>query len=135
MAAYNDPLFTLQWHLLQIGLDKLGAEYTGCNVRVGIFDDGVQEDHPDLACNYNASLHVAVSGALVDPGAGAHGTAVAGLIAAAANGTGGVGVASGAMIAGVNIFSGAAAEDLVGSLRQMSRFDVVNNSWGSTGCY
>ncbi|HEY8382580.1 MAG TPA: S8 family serine peptidase [Microvirga sp.] len=135
MGTYQDPLSASQWHLLQIGYNKLAAEYNGARVRIGIFDDGVEQSHPDLACNYDQSLHVVLGGSAVAPGTGTHGTAVAGIIASGANGLGGVGVANGARIAGVNIFDGAAALSFSTTMRQMTRFDVVNNSWGPAGAY
>jgi subtilisin-like proprotein convertase family protein len=135
MSMYNDPLSNYQWHLLQIGRDRLGVEYSGANIKVGVFDDGLQADHPDIAPNYNSGLHVTIAGQAVAPDAGAHGTAVAGIIAAAANATGGVGVAYEASVAGIDLFNGPAATDFVAAIRQMARFDVVNNSWGLTGAY
>ncbi len=64
------------------------------------------------------------------PTTGYHGTAVAGLIAAENNGTGTVGVAYGASITGVPILRSSMAPDLLASLWEMDRFDIVNNSWG-----
>ena len=113
---------------------------TGDGVTVGVYDDGVDYFHPDLAPNYDSSRHVFVngaSGARHDPiwnGAqsqgGEHGTAVAGIIAAADNGIGGVGVAFDATLVSV---SGSPLGTGYGSalFNQMSGFDVVNFSWGS----
>jgi subtilisin-like proprotein convertase family protein len=119
---------------LQIGYGKLAGEYDGRRVKVGIFDDGIQSDHPDLVANYAAELHVSIGGRKIDPGTGVHGTAVAGIIAAQGT-SGGLGVAHGARIAGVNIFDGAAAFAFGTAVRQMATFDVTNNSWGAAGCY
>jgi subtilisin family serine protease len=86
-----DPLYAVQpvatvWHL-----DELHAHATGKGVRVAIIDSGVDRDHPDLRGQ------VAVSRDFVSghgsPGE-AHGTEVAGIIAAiGGNGLGIVGVA------------------------------------------
>ncbi|MGJ3627350.1 S8 family serine peptidase [Sphingomonas sp. MMS24-JH45] len=80
------------------------------------------------------------------PFSGPHGTSVAGLIAAAKNGIGTVGVAYDATIGSANIFdpySGGkldpgifinAPDDrpFMEAMRQTAKFDVVNHSWGST---
>lgn len=96
VLAYNDPLYPLQpsaklWHL-----EELHKVTTGRNVRVAEVDTGVQTDHPDLngqivlARNF-VDARVAV--------AEAHGTAVAGIIAAVGNNNVGiVGIAPDARI-------------------------------------
>jgi hypothetical protein len=94
--AHNDPLFKLQpaandWHLAE-----LHTVATGRNVSIAQLDTGVELAHPDLAGQ------IAVAENFVDgnPYAGeAHGTAVAGIIAARAdNGIGIVGVAPNARL-------------------------------------
>src|SRR5215217_7714996 len=135
MAWYDGQLNSALWHLYSIGLDRIRGEYSGNRVRVGIFDDGVQSDHPALIGSYNTALDLTLAGSTLNDTAGLHGTAVAGLIAAHENDSGAIGVATGAQIAGVNIFDGPGATSLTQTLRLMKRFDVVNNSWGSAGCY
>ncbi len=90
-AIAGDPLYAAQpaataWHL-----DELHAQSTGRGVRVAVIDSGVALDHPDLRGQ------VAIARNFVDDAgnvAEAHGTAVAGIIAArAGNGVGIVGVA------------------------------------------
>jgi hypothetical protein len=95
-TAARDPLYAAQpaaadWHL-----DELHALATGRGVRVAVIDRGVALDHPDLRGQ------VAVARDFVDSSgdaagrqvAEAHGTAVAGIIAArAGNGVGIVGIA------------------------------------------
>ncbi|MBD8679968.1 S8 family serine peptidase [Sphingomonas sp. CFBP 13720] len=146
-----DPEAAGQWHLGKLGdIAKIWEDYTGKGVKVGVYDSGVQYGHYDLASNYDASLHVTIDGKTYDgdysPLSGAHGTSVAGLIAAARNGVGTVGVAYDATLTGVNIFdpySGGklnpgiyinAADDslFIEAMRQTNKFDVVNHSWGST---
>lgn len=92
--AHNDPLFALQpaasaWHLAEVH-----TLATGRNVSVAEVDSGVELNHPDLAGQ------ISVAENFVDQGpypAEAHGTAVAGIIAARAdNGIGIAGVAPGA---------------------------------------
>jgi hypothetical protein len=66
-----------------------------------------------------------------------HGTAVGGVIAAEDNDSGGVGVAFGASITGINIFGGPAdinGADVTGygeAIDQAWTFDIINNSWGA----
>ncbi|MBP0616572.1 S8 family serine peptidase [Jiella mangrovi] len=129
-----------QWHLGYLGdLEAIWADYTGAGVNVGVYDDGVQYTHHDLDGNYDPSLHVVVDGEVLDPtpasSSDAHGTAVAGLIAAENDGTGTVGVAYGATLTGVNIFSGPAdinnnLDGFLQAVDQSENFDVINHSWG-----
>ncbi|WP_159082568.1 S8 family serine peptidase [Paragemmobacter aquarius] len=152
----TDPLLSTQWHLVDIGrlgftqvdslagMERIWADYRGAGVSVGIWDDGVQSGHWDLAANYDATRQITVGGTLnagqpVAVGDN-HGTAVAGLIAADDNGQGGVGVAPDAKITGVRIFGG--ADDIntqwaryLLTLDNLSRFDVTNHSYGSTPDY
>ncbi|HEY8613834.1 MAG TPA: S8 family serine peptidase [Roseomonas sp.] len=151
----TDPLFPYQWGLHNtgqahggIGIDiavlPVWADYTGAGVRVGVIDSGVQLDHPDLRDNIDP---VATwSAALDQPGgdpldAGEnHGTAVAGIIAAAANGIGGVGVAPNATLGVYHVGFGLdlsypvhpAQFEIAFRHALADRMDVVNNSWGST---
>ena len=136
-----------QWHLSRLGgIETVWREFTGTGARVGIYDSGVQSTHWDLAANYDAALHVAIDGIVYDgddrPWSGPHGTAVAGLIAAARNGFGTTGVAYGSSITSVNIFDRYSGEDFgpgvfigarsafMPAMAHGSVFDVVNHSWG-----
>src|SRR5256884_8939623 len=47
--ASNDPLFSQQWGLAQIGAQSAWATSTGAGVKVGIVDTGVDLNHEDLA--------------------------------------------------------------------------------------
>lgn len=147
----SDPLFSHQWHLLNTGqngavfgvdinVTKVWEEFTGRGVKVGIWDDGIDYTHQDLAANYDTTLHITINGATHDPfpsdPAAAHGTAVAGLIAAANNGVGTVGVAYGATIAGVDMLYGLLSyEEYFESFLQLGMFDVTNHSWGQTQAF
>jgi Ca2+-binding RTX toxin-like protein len=148
MTPSGNDLYDLQWHFDYLGdIEKIWDEYSGAGVHVGVYDDGLQYIHPDLAANYDASLQVTVDGEIVDPlysttAAGSptgypspHGTAVAGLIAASNNGIGTVGVAWGASLTGVNIFSGSANINnyyagFLQAVAQSDNFDITNHSWG-----
>ncbi|WP_349371477.1 S8 family serine peptidase [Salinarimonas sp.] len=145
----SDPLFTLQWHLMQIGnIREIWDDYTGSGVIVGVYDDGVQYAHWDLDDNYDSSLHVTVGGVVYDGDthdvqSAGHGTSVAGLIGAEANGQGTVGVAFGATIGSVNIFdpnsnlfiNASNPTGFFDAVRESATFDVVNNSWGASPGY
>jgi subtilase family protein len=94
--AHNDPLFALQpaattWHLAEVH-----AMSTGRDVSIAELDTGVELNHPDLA----GQISVAENFVDANPYAGeAHGTAVAGIIAARAdNGIGIAGIAPGARL-------------------------------------
>lgn len=190
--APADPLYLDQWHFDLLGdIETIWEDYTGDGVKVGIYDTGIQIDHPDLVANYDASLQISINGEVhnpdylsnyyiyvgspspeilpknhfkgskaktneyfaniddpIDPGSASgmltfvhrHGTPVAGLIAAAKNEVGTVGVAYGVKFAGVSIFSnfnphspfmGDEPEDnYLEGLSQVKNFDIVNNSWG-----
>ncbi len=145
----NDPLFSSQWFYSLIGdIETVWDEFNGAGVHVGIYDSGVDFNHPDLAANYDATRHVVVGGVTYSGGpddsssvSQSHGTSVAGLIAAVGNNNLGViGGAFGASITGVNIFDSTTpiyvnAKDFspfIDAVLQMANFDVTNNSWGST---
>jgi subtilisin-like proprotein convertase family protein len=144
MVTPTDPLYKKQWHFDLIGnIERIWDDYDGTGVKVGVYDDGIDYRHADLAGNYDASLHVTNrSGRVIDPFPvrrdDAHGTACAGLIAADANGVGGVGVASGASLTGVNIFNPQVFGYANGNpnnfffvVRQAVNFDIMSNSWGA----
>lgn len=141
MTTPTDPLFADQWHFPLLGdIETIWNDFTGVGVAVGVYDGAVDAAHVDLNDNYDPSPQVTdFSGVTVTPGApDFHGTAVAGLIAAEFNGLGGVGVAHGADITGVDIFNPAVFGYINGDLSdflhvagQQTNFDIVNHSWGS----
>ncbi|MGQ0674399.1 MAG: S8 family serine peptidase, partial [Hyphomicrobium sp.] len=123
---------------LDLNIGNIWDDYTGRGVRVAVFDSGVEASHSDLDGNYNAALEVDGDHAGPDYFAigvddnDAHGTAVAGLIAAERNGVGTVGVAYDARITGVDTVGAATITDWADSLASMEWFDVVNHSSGSS---
>lgn len=142
---HDDPWFDEQWYLVNnvTGIDinvlPVWADYDGTGVTIGIWDDGVQSNHPDLADNYDASLHIILeNGDVHDPEPedlrSAHGTAVAGIIAGVDNAIGVIGVAHGASIAGVDMFFDEALGVSIYT-SAIKNFDVTNHSWGWTGGY
>lgn len=95
-SGYNDPYANLQHYVAELSLPAVHRVTTGRGVKVGIVDTGLDVDHPDLRGR------VAAVGNYVDRGSftsDVHGTAVAGVLAAAANNQVGiVGVAPGALL-------------------------------------
>lgn len=153
-AIPNDPYFPRQYSLetttasasfLPVSVDlnaRAAWAYTrGEGVIIGVGDDGIEKTHPDLAANYAGPNHNFLTGAANGDPMGRslyHGTAVAGLIAAAGNnGVGLSGVAPRAKLASWVIFdqtntnepdeAGFAA--LFGTGNQ--EVAVQNHSWGN----
>jgi hypothetical protein len=90
---HTDPLFRVQPAARQWRLAALHEMATGRNIRVAVIDSQIEADHPDLLGQVETSRDFVGGG----PASGeAHGTGVAGVIAARAdNGVGIVGVAPG----------------------------------------
>lgn len=96
--------------MTQIGADKAWAVNPGSkSITVGVLDTGVDDQHPDLKANFDASRSASCAYGKVDtrPGAwrpvGEHGTHVAGTIAAAKDGKGMVGVAPGVKVSSIRV--------------------------------
>lgn len=106
----NETFFPLQW-----GMDAIDAPeawntgYTGEGVKVFILDSGIDKDNPDLAPNLNTSLSTSFvpdeNFYVRDGRYFNHGTHVAGIIAAADNNWGVIGVAPHAEIVAVKVLS------------------------------
>ena len=99
-----------RWDMTQIKADQAWAVTTGsASVKVGVLDTGVDDQHQDIAPNFNAADSVSCAYGKADTRAGAwrdvgtHGTHVAGTVAAAKNGKGVIGVAPGVKISSVRI--------------------------------
>ncbi len=99
-----------RWDMTQIKADQAWAVTTGsASVKVGVLDTGVDDQHQDIAPNFNAADSVSCAYGKADTRAGAwrdvgtHGTHVAGTIAAAKNSKGVVGVAPGVKVSSVRI--------------------------------
>lgn len=139
MTTPTDPLFGSQWHFALLGdIQTIWNEYNGSGVHIAVYDDGIEYTHPDLAGNYDSSMHFQYGGITYDPmplgpNAG-HGTSVAGLIAAIGNnGIGGVGVAFGATLTGVNYLDDIQFQSTnveLAALLYAQNFDIMSNSWG-----
>lgn len=97
------------WGITQIGADIAHAHgITGKGIKVAILDTGIDYTHPDLAANYIGGHDFAFDdNNPMDDNFQSHGTHVAGIIAARANGFGVVGVAPEAQILAVKVLDGA----------------------------
>ena len=134
-----DPLAAQEWYLSDTNVLPVWQDYTGKGVRIGQFEPGGQFAtapeifdiaHPDLAANVDqAWLQTQQSNGSLPGLVSNHATMVAGVMVAAKNGTGGVGVAYGATLGGYYLANSGA--DLAG-LGHMVSFDIANNSWGFT---
>ena len=161
----NDPLFSQQWHLQNTGqtggtpgedANVLPAwqQATGEGVVIGIVDDSLQGNHPDLQSKYRPDLSYDFGEDDADPSpdldaefTANHGTAVAGVAAADTNNnTGVVGVAPDAELAGLRLLPeeddeplSVEDEDILPDSRiadalsyQNQEIDIYNNSWVDT---
>ena len=139
--ATQDPFFSRQWNLAQIGAPAAWPRSTGAGVRIGIVDSGVQAGHEDLAGKVVAATDCLNTGG--DPnvcgGSGqddsGHGTHMAGIAAAAKdNGRGVAGVAPDAQLVVARVLSndGGSIVDVEAGIRWVVRHgaQVVNLSLG-----
>jgi len=103
----NEPFYPLQWHLPVIQANRAWDEgVTGVGARVAVLDTGIWYLHPDLAGNidYPASISFVPTEPDFIDGQG-HGTHVAGIIAAADNNWGSIGVAPNATLIAVKVLN------------------------------
>jgi subtilisin family serine protease len=139
--ATQDPYFSSQWNLVQIGAPAAWQRSTGAGVRIGIVDSGVDPWHDDLAGKVVAATNcINTSG---DPNAcvgsgqddSGHGTHMAGIAAAAKdNGRGIAGVAPDAQLVVARVLSndGGSIVDVEAGIRWVVSHGahVVNLSLG-----
>jgi subtilisin-like proprotein convertase family protein len=130
-----------QWHLqaanpYDINVEAVWGQYTGHNVTVGVVDSGVQYSHHELSGNYNSSIDYDFLQGNADGSnkisADNHGTAVAGVIAAANNGVGSTGVAYNSIITSFRLISNVGISGQMVADAFTQDVDVSNNSWGFT---
>src|SRR5690606_30399418 len=138
MGWPTDPLAGQQWHLPLLGdLSRVWDNYTGAGITIALFDDGVEATHEDLAANVVSGTGVTLGGTTftrLHLSAGDwHGTAVAGLIAAAAgNSLGGTGVAPGARISSLNFLEQVQFQPdatVLAALAWGGAHAIAHNSW------
>jgi subtilisin-like proprotein convertase family protein len=149
----SNPYRSMQWYLdapPAAGANPAGAnvaaiadEYTGRGVRIGIIDEGFDLTLPDLAGRFDLGLSydprdTGASNIRPDSMAHSHGTMVAGVVGAADNNTGIVGVAAGATLVGYYTrygSGGSTRAEVADLLARQVNVDVSNNSWGYTGAF
>jgi subtilisin family serine protease len=95
-GGYDDPLVDVQYGEFVERLAGLHAITSGEDVRIGVIDTSVDLEHPDLSGQVVKQMELVPAGPTEER---LHGTAVTGVIAAAAgNGEGLVGIAPGAEV-------------------------------------
>jgi subtilisin family serine protease len=138
-----DPRETEQWNLTQIKADQAHQLTDGSRkVLVGVLDSGIDPNHPDLKANIDVANSVNCTNAGRpdtsptgwNPTTSSHGTHVAGIIGAARNGVGIVGVAPNVRMASVKVVNDAGSiypeYAICGFMwAGMKGMDVTNNSY------
>ncbi|MCB1537384.1 MAG: S8 family serine peptidase [Rhodospirillales bacterium] len=146
MTLPTDDRFVYQTNLLNtaggIDIDVVPAwtDYTGAGVSIALIDDGFDLAHPDLAGRFDlaASYDFAGSDPLPQAETGDdHGTAIAGIAAAARNGVGIVGVAYDATLVGLRVSFTAddSTDQFTAAMTHMVDNDIASNSWGYAGAF
>lgn len=142
-AVVLDPRETEQWALVQTKADQAHTITDGSRkVLVGVLDSGIDPNHPDLKPNIDTGASVNCTNAGRPdtsptgwaPTTSSHGTHVAGIIAAARNGIGIVGVAPNVRMASVKVVNDAGSiypeYAICGFMwAGMKGMDVTNNSY------
>ena len=158
-ASGPDPNISQQWFLRNQGqlgglsgqdLRLEGLIETGEAIVVAVLDGSIEISHPDLRWRFASSNSFSYRnglanpspprGLMTDPFDGnpggiddAHGTAVAGIIAAtASNGIGGRGVAPRAKLVGFDVLVNPSVSNLADAVARAVEANaaVINNSWG-----
>ncbi len=139
-----NTLSASQWYLNgQFGVNAVPAwgMATGRGVKVAVIDEGFDYRHIDLVGKFNANLSydprdtATAQSILPDSTTQSHGTWVSGVLAAADNSAGMVGIAPDAELAGLFMRFGSSASSRTETTALVSRaagFDVANLSWGYT---
>ena len=149
-AMPNDTLIGNQWHLKRSGSAVAGSDLNietawnypaatgirGNGVRIGVVDDGLQTNHPDLAPNVDIVNDKDWNGNDSDPSPGVgddHGTACAGNAAARGNNALGVsGTAPEATLVGMRLIAAATtdAQEAEAESYLPDLIQIKTNSWG-----
>ncbi|MCK9296541.1 MAG: S8 family peptidase [Desulfobulbaceae bacterium] len=97
------------WGVQHIGCDRVHDQgITGQGVKIAVIDTGIDYTHPQLSANYRGGYDfVFTDNDPYDDSWNSHGTHVAGIIAATADGTGVVGGAPDASLYAVKVLDGA----------------------------
>ncbi len=133
----TDDMYGLQWYLHTTRAEQAWAHVTGKGITVAVFDQGIDATNPDLKVNTNTALGRV--GLTLNLGGGPvlstdnHGTHVAGVIGAARDGLGLVGVAYNANLVSIytsSKYGPAYLTEITNAFKYAAKFDVLNNSWG-----
>lgn len=144
----DETFFPLQWNMQSIDAPAAwNAGCTGAGARVAIIDGGIYNQHADLAPNLDTACSVSfVPGKAYNEDVGTfwHATHVAGIVAAADNGTGVIGVAPEATLMGVKVLDNGTGTfgQVIGGILYASdpasfglsgcqRADIINMSLGA----
>lgn len=148
----TDQWFSQQWHLRNTGqgggragtdaaVANVWEEYLGTGVTIGIVDDGVQLNHPDLSPNADVTRHYDWNDSPEDTNPAPdvdnedfHGTSVAGVAAARGyNGIGVTGAAPQATIVGFRLIADFTTdlEEAQAMSLHNGVIDIKSNSWGT----
>jgi serine protease len=136
--APNDPLYSKQWHLLNIHAEQAWEENRGKGVTVAVIDTGVSKV-PDLAKTEFVAGYDFVNDKVNADDDNGHGTHVAGTVAQSTNNNYGVaGIAYEAKIMPLKVLSGSGG-GTISDIAEAIRFaadnqaDVINMSLGGGG--
>jgi subtilisin len=119
VAVGTDPGLSQQWGLRQIGAPAAWSTSVGAGVPIAVIDTGIELGHEDLRDQIGAAVTCVGTGG--DPAKckvggediAGHGSHVAGIAAAAANDAGISGVAPGARLIAVRVFTATESTDPV----------------------
>lgn len=140
LSGYTPPTdwdMQLQWYLYSTRSELAWSHATGKGVKIAVFDQGIDAAHPELKGQVDLGLGrdaatLGAGGAPVLDGDN-HGTEVAGVIAAARDGNGLVGVAYGAQLVSIytqDKYTDTYTTEIANAFRYATAADVMNNSWG-----
>ncbi|MGB7980245.1 MAG: S8 family serine peptidase [Candidatus Nanopelagicales bacterium] len=105
----TEPLGPEQWGLRMVNAEAAWAITRGRSVTVAVIDTGVDAAHPDLSGRVLRQIDLVHDGRLGDPKG--HGTHVAGIIAAALDGAGSVGLANQVDVLSVRVLDASGSGD------------------------
>lgn len=135
VAAVTQHGQVIPWGISRVKAPQAWAKTTGLGVKVAVLDTGIQLNHPDLAANIKGGVNIVNPGRTANDDNG-HGTHVAGIIAAANNPIGVVGVAPRVSLYAVKVLNAAGGgydSNIISGLQWAAnnRMKVVNMSFGS----
>ena len=143
----SDPRAKEAWHLkntrqkynyklkADIRIEAAWKFNQGKNTKIGMIDDGIELNHPDIVYSdgYSINNPVARNPEHYSSNTVHHGTQAASLMVAKANNIGSIGIAPDALLFVVNIDGPAKVSDIVNAFLWLrdKEVDVINNSWGT----